>query len=68
LIELLSENILIFLSAYQTVPYVGHSVKKLLITTTKKKHGGSYKASLLTWSENKKGNNSDSYTFIHLDP
>jgi hypothetical protein len=40
---------------HTTAQYVGHSVKKLLIPKTKKKRGGSYKASLLIWSENKKG-------------
>jgi hypothetical protein len=39
LIELLSENVLIFLSSYQAVPYFDHSEKELLITTKKKKYG-----------------------------
>jgi len=47
LIELLSENILIFLSAYQTVPYVGHSVKKIIDNYNEEETWGQLQSKLI---------------------
>jgi len=53
LIELLSENILIFLSAYQTVPYVGHSVKKIIDNYNEEETWGQLQSKLidLVWKQ-----------------
>jgi|GEM_PF-2606530 hypothetical protein len=47
LLKISSENVLVFLSIYPTIPRFGYSEKELLITTKKNQYGCSCKDNLM---------------------
>ena len=66
LVEFLSENVLVFLSTYQTVSHSGYLEKNLLITQRRRNRGKIAKPTFSLVFENKKGIIQDS-TFIPSD-